>query len=98
MAAGMATGFGLEGIDKHFNISGYHRVNNVAFEGLKSEHDVAKVADWKKKDGSTGGLKMMVLLKLLLKLHYNPGRRLIDMEKNLGNLYLLKERHIKLVH
>ena len=27
MGAGMLTGFGLEGIDKHFNISGYHRVS-----------------------------------------------------------------------
>ena len=37
MGTGMVAGFGLEGIDKHFNISGFHRVNNVAFEGLKSD-------------------------------------------------------------
>ena len=35
MGVGMLTGFGLEGIDKHFNISGYHRVSPVTNGGSK---------------------------------------------------------------
>ena len=49
MGAGMLTGFGLEGIDKHFNISGYHLkpTNTVIASG--TNEDVIEIDNTKSK-------------------------------------------------